>query len=71
LLFAAVNLIRWLGIDPEFALRECNARFKRRFGYIEKHAIAEGRAVQDLSFEEMDALWEEAKHCKDVERNKV
>lgn len=71
LLFAAVNLIRWLGIDPEFALRECNARFKRRFGYIEKHAIAEGRAVQDLSFEEMNALWEEAKHCKDVERNKA
>ena len=63
LLFAAVNLIRWMGIDPEFALRECNARFKRRFGYIEQHAIAQGRTLQELSFEEMDALWNEAKHA--------
>lgn len=69
-LFAAVNWIRWLGIDPEFALRECNARFKRRFGYIEKHAISAGKALQDLSFEEMDALWEEAKHSKEVEGKK-
>lgn len=64
LLFAAVNLIRWFGIDPEFALRECNARFKRRFGYIEQHAIAEGRTIQELSFEEMDALWDEAKQVQ-------
>lgn len=64
LLFAAVNLIRWMGIDPEFALRECNARFKRRFGYIEQHAIAQGRTLQELSFEEMDALWNEAKHAQ-------
>ena len=64
LLFAAVNLIRWMGIDPEFALRECNARFKRRFGYIEQHAIAQGRTLQELSFEEMDALWNKAKHAQ-------
>ena len=67
LLFAAVNLIRWFGIDPEFALRECNARFKRRFGYIEQHAIAQGRTIQDLSFEEMDALWDEAKRVPNTE----
>lgn len=63
LLFAAVNLIRWFGIDPEFALRECNTRFKRRFSYIEQHALAEGRTVQELSFDEMNVLWEEAKHA--------
>ena len=64
LLFAAVNLIRWFGIDPEFALRECNARFKRRFGYIEQHALARGRTIQELSFEEMDMLWDEAKRVQ-------
>lgn len=61
LLFATVNLIRWFGIDPEVALRECNLRFKRRFGFIEKQAANQGRTLQELSFEEMDALWEDAK----------
>ena len=61
LLFAAVNLIRWLDIDPETALRECNLRFRKRFAYIEAGAAKAGKNVDELSFEEMDALWEEAK----------
>ena len=61
LLFASVNLIRWLGIDPELALRECNLRFRRRFGYIERAAAEQGKTLQEMSFEEMDALWEQAK----------
>jgi len=61
LLFAAVNLIRWLDIDPETALRECNLRFRRRFAYIEAEAAKAGKQVDELSFEEMDALWEAAK----------
>lgn len=61
LLFAAVNLIRWLDIDPETALRECNLRFRKRFAYIEAEAAKAGKNVEDLSFEEMDALWERAK----------
>ena len=62
-LFAVVNLLRWLEIDPEMALRETNSRFRRRFGYIEAAAAKQGRHVDDLSFEEMDTLWDEAKHA--------
>ncbi|MFZ3071203.1 MAG: nucleoside triphosphate pyrophosphohydrolase [Anaerolineaceae bacterium] len=61
LLFAAVNLIRWLDIDPETALRECNLRFRKRFSYIEAAAAREGKSVEELSFAQMDALWEQAK----------
>ncbi len=60
-LFAVVNLLRWLNINPEMALRETNSRFRKRFGYIEEAAAKQGKHVEDLSFEEMDALWEEAK----------
>jgi tetrapyrrole methylase family protein/MazG family protein len=61
LLFAAVNVIRWLGVDAESALRGCNKRFRRRFAYIEQAAEARGTDLDSMSFEEMDALWEEAK----------
>jgi tetrapyrrole methylase family protein/MazG family protein len=61
LLFAVVNWIRWLGLDPESALRETNARFYRRFNYIERQAAAQDRQVDQMSLGEMDALWEAAK----------
>jgi tetrapyrrole methylase family protein/MazG family protein len=61
LLFAVVNWARWLGVDPESALRETNNRFYRRFHYIEQQAAAQDRAVDQLSLAEMDALWEAAK----------
>jgi tetrapyrrole methylase family protein/MazG family protein len=61
LLFAVVNWARWLGIDPESALRETNHRFYRRFHYIEQQAAAQDRPVDQLSLAEMDALWEAAK----------
>ncbi len=61
LLFAVVNWARWLGVDPESALRATNARFYRRFAYIEQQAAAQNRPLEDLSLEEMDALWEAAK----------
>ncbi len=60
-LFAVVNLVRWLEIDPEVALRETNSRFRKRFSYIEAAAAKQGKHVDDFSFEELDALWEEAK----------
>lgn len=60
-LFAVVNLVRWLKVDPEIALRETNLRFRKRFAYIEKKAQEQGRSVDQLSFEEMDQLWEAAK----------
>ncbi len=42
-------------------MRECNLRFRKRFAYIEAGAAKAGKSVDELSFEEMDALWEEAK----------
>ncbi len=60
-LFAVVNLARYLGIDPEAALRGCNGRFAERFGFIEAQAAEQGLRLQDMSLEEMDALWDEAK----------
>ena len=62
LLFACVNVIRWLNVDPEMALRETNTRFRRRFAYIEAKAAEQGKTLQELGFEAMDALWNEAKH---------
>jgi tetrapyrrole methylase family protein / MazG family protein len=61
LLFAVVNWARWLGVEPESALRGTNARFYRRFHYIEQHVQTQGREWDDLTLDEMDALWEEAK----------
>jgi ATP diphosphatase len=61
LLFAAVNLARHLGVDPETALRGTNAKFERRFGSIERALAADGKKPEDATLAEMDALWEAAK----------
>ena len=61
LLFALVNLARHIGADPEHALRGTNAKFERRFGYIERALATKGRSLESASLNEMDALWNEAK----------
>jgi tetrapyrrole methylase family protein / MazG family protein len=61
LLFAVANLARWYKVEPESALREANARFRQRFAYIEQTARFQGRLVSDLSLDEMEALWQQAK----------
>jgi ATP diphosphatase len=61
LLFALVNLARHVGADPETTLRGTNAKFERRFAYIERALAAKGRSLEDASLAEMDALWNEAK----------
>ena len=61
LLFALVNLARHVGADPEAALRGTNAKFERRFAYIERALAARGRSLEGASLAEMDALWNEAK----------
>ncbi|MGY4312819.1 uncharacterized protein YabN with tetrapyrrole methylase and pyrophosphatase domain [Bradyrhizobium sp. JR3.5] len=61
LMFALVNLARHVDADPETALRATNAKFERRFAYIEKALAAKGRSLEGASLEEMDALWNEAK----------
>jgi len=62
LLFVVVNVARFLGIDPETALRRCNRKFGRRFRYVESAIKKQGREMKSASLEEMDALWEEAKN---------
>jgi len=61
LLFAIVNLGRFLALDPEEALRKTIARFQNRFSYIEDRLHANERHLQDASLDEMEALWVEAK----------
>jgi ATP diphosphatase len=61
LLFALVNLARHVGADPEMALRGTNAKFERRFAYIERALATQGRSPEAASLAEMDALWNEAK----------
>ncbi len=56
--FALINYARFLKLDPETALEKVNQKFKNRFQYIEQHA---GKPLEDMSLEEMDALWNEAK----------
>jgi len=61
LLFAIVNLGRYLSLNPEQALGKTISRFTQRFGYIEETLHAGGRQMKDATLEEMDLLWEEAK----------
>ncbi len=61
LMFALVNLARHVGADPETALRGTNAKFERRFAYIERALERRGVALGNASLEDMDALWNEAK----------
>jgi tetrapyrrole methylase family protein/MazG family protein len=61
LLFVLVNVGRKTGIEVEAALRAANEKFRRRFRHVELAAAARGVALRDLSFEELDALWDAAK----------
>lgn len=61
LLFCLVNVCRYLRIDPENALRLTNAKFERRFRYVEQQLRQQGRSTQEATLPEMDALWDEAK----------
>jgi tetrapyrrole methylase family protein / MazG family protein len=68
LLFAIVNLGRFLSIDPEEALRKTIRRFTKRFGHVEQTLHERGMALQSATLAEMDLLWEEAKR---PEKNKI
>ena len=60
-LFVMANVARHLGIDPETALRTANAKFVRRFAYIERRLTEQGKTPAAATLEEMDDLWIEAK----------
>lgn len=61
LLFVVSNLARHLKVDPETALRAANAKFERRFRFIEQALREAGRNMEDCALDELDALWGEAK----------
>lgn len=61
LLFAVVNAARLYGVNPDNALERTNAKFMRRFAHIEEAAAAQQRSVADLSLDEMEAAWQDAK----------
>jgi tetrapyrrole methylase family protein/MazG family protein len=61
LLFVAVNVARFLGLDPELALRRTNRKFVARFHEIERELARQGKRLEDASLAEMDALWERSK----------
>ncbi len=64
MLFAVSNLARHLQIDPDMALSGTNAKFIRRFTYIEAQLAAKGRTLSSSSLSEMDELWDEAKRLE-------
>lgn len=61
LLFAAVDLLRWLKVDGEVALQASNAKFARRFRHVERRVWESGRPMDAHTLDELDAYWREAK----------
>ena len=60
-LFAVVNIARFLGVDPEDALQRTNNKFAARFGYVEQVLKDSGKSWEEVTLEQMDAIWDEAK----------
>lgn len=63
-LFSVINAARLYHLNPDNALERTNAKFIRRFNYIEEHSIRSGRPLTEMSLEEMDKLWNEAKEIE-------
>lgn len=59
--FSLINAARLYDIDPEIALDKTNRKFKKRFAYLENKTIAQGKSLKEMSLEEMDIYWNEAK----------
>lgn len=60
-LFSIINASRLYGIDPEAALEKTNRKFIRRFNYLEQETMVKGKSLHDMSLDEMNVIWEEAK----------
>lgn len=60
-LFSIINASRLYGIDPEAALEKTNRKFIKRFNYLEKETMVKGKSLHDMSLDEMNVIWEEAK----------
>ena len=73
-LFSVINAARLYKLNPDNALEHTNQKFIRRFNYVEDHTIKQGKNLKDISLEEMDQLWNEAKsleknEAKSLEKN--
>ena len=66
LLFSLVNACRLYGVDPESALERTNKKFMRRFNYMEEQAAAKGHTLHEMSLDDMERLWQEAKQAKNA-----
>jgi XTP/dITP diphosphohydrolase len=60
-LFSIVNAARLYGVDPETALERTNRKFMKRFGYLEQETIKQGKSLKEMTLDEMNKIWEEAK----------
>jgi XTP/dITP diphosphohydrolase len=60
-IFSVINAARLYKLNPDNALERTNAKFIRRFNYVEQHSISQGRQLTDMTLDEMDSLWNEAK----------
>ena len=60
-LFSIINASRLYDIDPEAALEKTNRKFIKRFNYLEKETLTKGKSLHDMSLDEMNVIWEEAK----------
>ena len=61
-LFSVINAARLYHLNPDNALEMTNQKFIRRFNYVEERTIDSGRQLNDLTLEQMDELWNEAKN---------
>ena len=65
-LFSIINAARLYGIDPEAALEKTNRKFIKRFNHLEKETLLKGKSLHDMSLDEMNVIWEEAKKEDDL-----
>ena len=63
-IFSIVNAARLYGLNPDTALEHTNQKFIRRFGYVEQNTIKAGKSLKEMTLDEMDALWNEAKRLE-------
>lgn len=68
-IFSVINAARLYRLNPDNALEQTNDKFIRRFGHVERRAKEEGKSLKDMTLEEMDHLWDEAKQLERTKDN--
>lgn len=68
-LFSVINAARLYHLNPDNALESSNQKFIHRFGYVEEETLKKGKSLKDMSLEEMDELWNEAKRKETITKN--